>query len=308
MNKISVVIPCYNSENTLHDVVCETIRTLDGLTDFSCYEIILVNDYSKDFTFNTIRDLCNNNKKIIGINLSKNFGQPSATLAGFSVASGDVIVYSDDDGQTPINELPKLLNKLNEGFDMVFAKFTEYKLSPLQKLGSKINNSMSSYLIGKPKHIHMGSFYVCKNFIIKESLKCNNPFPYLAGIVLGITMNMASVPTSHRKRTHGKSNYTIKKLTSLWLNGFTAFSVKPLRIASIVGFLTALIGFIFIIAIIYNKIKYPTVPAGYSSIISAIFFIGGMIMLMLGLIGEYVGRIYLNINKKPQYVIKEKIN
>lgn len=305
--KLSFVIPCYNSENTVKTVVEEIIETVNKLQGYD-YEIILVNDYSKDKTLQVIRDICLQNKKVIGINLSMNFGQHSAMQAGYSFVSGDYVIHSDDDGQTPINELPKLLQKFEEGFDMVCAKYQVKHNSIIQNIGTKLNNMMAYYLIDKPKNVHFSNFWICKSFIVKESIKSKNPYPYLAGIFLGITKNIAMVPAIHRERISGKTNYSFKKMISLWLNGFTAFSIKPLRIASLIGFTTAMFGFIYIIILIINKIYYPEIPIGYSSIMSALLFIGGMIMMMLGLIGEYIGRVYINLNNKPQFVIKETLN
>lgn len=307
MKKISFVIPCYNSELSLETVVKEIKGVISTRKEYD-YEIILVNDCSSDNTIQVIKKLCSDDKKMKGINLSRNFGQPSATLAGLSIVEGDIVAYSDDDGQTPINELFKLIDKLEEGFDIVFGKFKEKKNSLLQNIGSKLNDIMASYLIGKPRNLHFGNFWVCKKYIATESIPCKNPYPYLGGIFLNITKNMTCVPTHHRKRLVGKTTYTFKKMVSLWLNGFTAFSVKPLRIASTIGLITALMGFIFMVNIIANKILHPLIPLGYSSIMSVLLFIGGLIMIMLGLIGEYVGRIYMNINNNPQYIIKEFIN
>ena len=307
MKKLSFIIPCYNSEKTIKTVTNEIIDVVDKLLNYD-YEIILINDYSHDNTFQVIREICSLNNKIKGVNFSKNYGQPSATLAGCSISTGDIIVYSDDDGQTPMDELPKLLEKLDRGFDVVFGGFSEKKTSFMQRIGSQINNRMAEILIGKPKDVYMGSFWVCKSYVIEEAILCKNPFPYLAGIILSITRNVVSIPTSHRSRLHGKSNYTLKKMLVLWFNGFTAFSVKPLRIASLIGVCTSFLGFLYMLIIIYDKYRNPAVLVGYSSIMSAVLFVGGMIMMMLGLLGEYIGRIYMNINNLPQYVIKEKIN
>jgi polyisoprenyl-phosphate glycosyltransferase len=307
MKKLSVVIPCFNSEYTLKRVVDETIQVIEKIEIYD-FEIILVNDGSKDNTFAIISSLCNYSNRIIGINLSQNFGQHSAMMAGHSISSGNIIVHSDDDGQTPIDELPKLLDKLDEGYDMVCAKYDIKQNSYFQNIGTKINKLMAYYLIGKPKHVHFSNLWICKSFIVKEAIKCKNPYPYLAGIYLGVTKNIAMVPATHRKRLVGKTTYSLKKMISLWLNGFTAFSITPLRIASLLGFIIAIIGFIYMIVLIINKIQNPIIPVGYSSVMSTIIFIGGMIMMMLGMIGEYIGRIYININNKPQFVIKEVVN
>lgn len=292
---------------SLQIVVDEILSTMQYLNQYD-YEIILVNDCSLDNTMEKIKSLCSNNPQIIGLNLSKNFRQPSAMLAGYSVATGDYVIHSDDDGQTPIDQLPALLEKIQEGFDMVCAKYDSKKNSLIQNLGTKLNNIMAYYLIDKPKDLHFSNFWICRRFVIDEMLKVKNPHPYLTGIILSVTKNIGEAPAIHRKRLIGKTNYTFSKMVSLWLNGFTAFSVKPLRIASILGFFISMLSFTFIIFTIINKMNYPSVPLGYSSIMVTITFIGGLLMMMLGLIGEYIGRIYININNKPQFVIKEYIN
>lgn len=304
--KISVVIPCYRSQSMLHTVVNETINVLNQ-RDSIDYEIILVNDGSPDDTFEAIKHLCKN-EKIKGVDLARNFGQASATLAGFAQVSGDIVVYSDDDGQTPIDFLWALVDKLSEGHDVVFARFLEKKNSIFQNFGSKLNNVMASYLIGKPKHLHFGNFWVCRRFVIDEAIKCKNPYPYIGGLFVKTTQNMTEVQTTHRTRLHGKSNYSIKKMISLWLNGFTAFSVKPLRVATFFGMAIATVGFLYAVYISIMKFIYPEIPAGYSSLMATLLILGGMIMFMLGVIGEYVGRIYMNVNRVPQYVVREMVN
>jgi undecaprenyl-phosphate 4-deoxy-4-formamido-L-arabinose transferase len=305
--KISVVIPCYRSQATLPTVVRETVDVLKQRPEFE-YEIILVNDGSPDDTFGVIAELCRNDVNVKGINLSRNFGQACASMAGFAHATGDIIVYSDDDGQTPIDFLWALIDKLLEGYDSVFARFAQKKNSWFQNLGTKVNNLMANLLIGKPKHLHFGNFWVCRRFLIDEALKCKNPYPYIGGLFVKTTHNMTEVPTNHRERLHGTTNYNFAKMLSLWLNGFTAFSVMPLRVATFSGLVFSLAGFAFALYIIVQKIRYPMIPAGYSSLMATLVFIGGMIMFMLGLIGEYVGRIYININQIPQYVVRETIN
>lgn len=304
--KISLVIPCYHSQHTLPRVVEEAISVFQQRPGVD-YEIILVNDGSSDDTFEIIKRLCRN-VRIKGINLARNFGQPCASLAGFAHVTGSIIVYSDDDGQTPFDALWSLIDKLNEGHDIVFAKFSQKKNSWIQNMGSKINNIMANYLIGKPKHIHFGNFWVCRRFVIDEAVKCKNPYPYIGGLFAKTTHNMTEVSTGHRERLQGKSNYTFKKMLSLWLNGFTAFSVKPLRIATILGVICSTLGFFYTIFIIFQKIIHPEISAGYTSLMACQLFIGGIIMFMLGLIGEYVGRIYININYLPQYVVRDTMN
>jgi glycosyltransferase involved in cell wall biosynthesis len=307
MRKISFVIACFNSSQSISNVVFEIKETILKRLEYD-YEIILVNDYSKDTTFEVINKLCENDTKILGISLSRNFGQQSAMLAGFSFASGELVAYCDDDGQSPVNDIYKLIDKLDEGYDMVWANFESKKNHWFKNVGSIINNQMVSFLLEKPKDLYFGNLWVAKKFVIEEACKCKNPFPYLGGLFLKITTNMANVYTKHRARVSGRSNYSFFKLLSIWLNGFTAFSIVPLRFASIIGAFISFLGFIFLIYLIVFRLLNPNVLIGYSSIMSVLLFIGGIQMLMMGLLGEYIGRIYINLNSVPQYVIKRVIN
>lgn len=302
---ISFVIPCYNSSKTIVDVTSDIIKTMKK--DYS-YEIILVNDGSKDNTIDVITKLAKTNKKIKVIDFSKNYGQHSAILAGLKYTKGSIIVGLDDDGQTPAKESPKLIKAIQDGYDVAYANYKKKQHSAFRNFGSKVNLLMSEWLLNKPKNIHPNSFFACKDYVAKEMVKYQNPYPYILGLTLQSTNSIINVETEHYERKVGKSNYSFSKLISLWLNGFTAFSVKPLRISSFVGVTSALLGFIYGIVLIVKKLTNQTQVLGYSSIMAAILFIGGIILLVLGLIGEYLGRIYISINNAPQYVIKNKIN
>jgi polyisoprenyl-phosphate glycosyltransferase len=303
---ISFVIPCYNSSKSLKIV---TDEILDVMIENSIlnYEIILINDNSTDSTLELIKDLCYTNKNFIGIDLSNNFGQQQAMLAGFSHATGSLIAYCDDDGQSPVSEIFQLVTKIGEGFDMVWAKYDSGDDSLVKIIGGFVNNCMLKLLFKKPFKLHFGNLWVAKRFVVKQAATCSNPFPYLGGIFLKITLNMSNVTLCKRNRLFGSSNYSFLKLFSVWLNGFTAFSVLPLRLASLLGFIFSMTGFIAFLYIIYIKINNPNIPIGYTSIISLLLFTMGNVMLMLGIIGEYIGRIYINLNNVPQYVVKDII-
>ena len=301
---ISFVIPCYRSSQTISGVIEEIDRTMKSLTAYS-YEIVLVNDNSPDNTYEVICELCAERKDICGINLAKNFGQHAALMAGFHYAHGEIVVCLDDDGQTPADEVGKLLSKIEEGYDAVYAKYVHKQHSGFRNFGSKINELMTRVMLGKPKELYLSSYFAVKRFIVDEMIRYTNPYPYVIGLVLRTTRNIANVEVEHREREIGTSGYTIGKLLGLWFNGFTAFSIKPLRIATSVGCMTAVVGFLYGIYTIIKKFVNPTVPIGFSAMMAALVFLGGMIMLMLGLIGEYIGRIYISLNNSPQYVIKE---
>jgi len=308
MKKLSFVIPCYRSEKSVGGVIQEIIQTVtdDGRYD---YEIVCVNDYSPDGTLEVLKSLAKDNEKIKVISFSRNFGQHSALMAGFNHAKGDIIVCLDDDGQNPPSEMLKLIDKLEEGdYDLVSAKYKEKKHSLFRRLGTKLSFWMSTTLVGKPKDVDLNSYYVFKSYIVNEIVKYKNAYPFVHGLILRVTRNMTNVVIEHKEREHGTSGYSMKKLFLLWLNGFTAFSEKPLRIASFLGVICSLFGFGFGIFTAVRKILDPTIPLGYSSIMTALFILSGIIMLFLGLLGEYIGRIYISINNAPQFAIRETYN
>ena len=306
--KLSFVIPCYRSEQTIAGVVREIRETVAGRPEYD-YEILLVNDSSPDGVFDVIRQLCREDPRVKGIDLARNFGQHAALMTGFRHVTGDIVVCLDDDGQTPPCEMFALIDRLEEGVDIVIASYPEKKHSPFRNMGSKVNDWMARTLIGKPKNLALMSYFCCRRFIIEEIIRYQNPYPYIDGLLLRSSNRIVNVPIEHRDRLVGESGYTLKKLIGLWFNGFTAFSVKPLRIATVLGFICALIGFIYGLYTVISKLFIdPNVPVGYSALMSVLVFLGGMMLLMLGLIGEYIGRIYISINNSPQAVIRSTVN
>ena len=307
MKKVSFVIPCYKSALTIEGVIQEIKETMASFQEKYSYEVILVNDFPEDGTFDVIREITAENENIIGVNLAKNFGQHAALMAGFHYCSGDITVCLDDDGQTPANEVGKLLDKIEEGYDVVYAKYEHKKHSAFRNFGSKVNEIMTRFMLGKPRELYVSSYFAASKFVVDEMLRYQNSYPYVIGLVLRTTKNVTNVVVNHREREIGTSGYTFGKLLGLWLNGFTAFSIKPLRIATACGGFCAVAGFLYGIYTIIKKLVNPAVPMGWSSTMAALVFIGGMLMLMLGLIGEYLGRIYISLNNAPQYVVREVV-
>lgn len=304
---ISIVIPCYNSEKTIGDVVNEIQSVMSNQPKYE-YEIILINDASKDNTIKEIHKLCEE-PKIVGLDFSKNFGQHSALMAGLRKAQGDLIVCMDDDGQTPPEALLSLIHGIEDSVDVVYARYKEKKHNAFRNIGSKLNNMMAVKLLSKPKKLYISSYFAMKRFVVDEVIKYTNPFPYVIGLVLRTTDKIINIDVKHKERYEGTSGYTFTKLINLWINGFTSFSIKPLRIAMTTGCIFALIGVLTVIAVIVNKVINPqAVLLGWSSLISIIMISSGIIMVMLGLIGEYVGRIFIGLNEAPQYVIKEEFD
>lgn len=306
MGKISFVIPCYRSENTLKAVVDEIMRTMQGITSYE-YDIFLVNDCSPDGTMEVIKQLCGCYDNITGIDLAKNFGQHAALMAGLRMSDGDIVVCLDDDGQTPADEVGKLIEGIEGGRDVVYASYASKKHSAFRNFGTFMNDIMTRVMLGKPKNLQVTSYFAARRFVVDSMLEYENCYPYIIGLVLRSTRNIANVPVTHRSREIGASGYTMKKLLALWFNGFTAFSILPLRIATLAGVVFAGGGFLYGIYTVIKKFVNPNVPMGFSSMMAAIVFIGGMLMIMLGFIGEYIGRIYISINNSPQYVVRETI-
>lgn len=303
--KLSFIIPCYLSEGLVCGVIEEIIKTVEGKNPF---EIIAVNDASPDNVLKELKEAAKKDERIKVIDLAKNGGKHCALMAGYSRATGDIIVGVDDDGQCPVDCVYKLISPLEEGYDIALAKYPLKKQSKIKNMGSYVNDKMACSFLGKPKDLKLSNFYAVKRFVLEEVLKYKNPYPYIDGLFLRSTDKIINVEMQERERKAGKSGYTLKKSLKLFMNGFTAFSVKPLRFSSILGFITALLGFLFAVAVVVKKALNPQVPSGYSSIMAVLLFVGGVIMMLLGVIGEYIGRIYISINNSPQYVIREEIN
>ncbi len=304
--KLSFVIPCYCSEQTIERVIDEIDEVMSQRKEFE-YEIIAVNDCSPDNVLEVLKSLVEKHREFTVLDLAKNMGKHAAMMAGFSVVRGDYVVNLDDDGQCPVQNVWKLYDALGEKNDIAMAKYPIKKQSGFKNFGSAVNSAMSRILLGKPKKLQFSNFSIMKRYVIKEIINYKNPYPYMEGLILRSTGKIVNVEMEERERVSGKGHYTFLRSLKLWLNGFTAFSVKPLRIATILGFIIAVIGFVFGMMVIIQRILHPELPAGYTSIMAVLLLIGGIIMIMLGLIGEYIGRIYICINNSPQYVIREVI-
>lgn len=306
--KISFIIPCYGSEKTVEIVINEIDEVVkkEGRYD---YEVIAVNDHSPDNVWDVLKKIADKNKNVKLINLAKNMNRPGALMAGMSKTTGDYIILMDDDGQCPMENLWDLIKPLEGGHDVSIAKYPEYKQSKFKSFGTYVNRKMTEVVMDKPKEMSFTNFTAIKKYVVDEIIKYKNPYPYMTGLLLRTTSDIVNVEMNERERITGSTNFTFKKMLNLWINGFTAFSIKPLRISTIIGFITALIGFIYgIYVIIHKLIIHSGVAQGYSSTMAVMLFIGGIIMMMLGMIGEYIGRIYISINNSPQYVIKETVN
>lgn len=302
---ISFVIPCYRSEKTILIVVDEIEETMKQRPELT-YEVILVNDGSPDNVWEVIKNKSDEDERVVGVNLAKNFGQHCALMAGYNQTKGELIISLDDDGQTPADELFKLVDKIDEGFDVVYATYPEYHQTWFRRWGSDFAARCGDFLLDvKEKFPKGSSYFAMKKFIRDEIIRYDHPYPFVSGLVIRSTRNLGFVDVSHRERMSGTSGYTLKTLIKHWTNSFTAFSVKPLEMGAFIGFFFAAVGFITAIVTVVLKLVYPERQAGWSSTMAALMIIGGVIMIMLGIIGEYIGRIYICLNNSPQFVVKE---
>jgi len=307
LKTISFVIPCYGSENTIQPVVSEIIEVVSQRYEYD-YEIIAVNDCSPDKVYDKLIVLARENEKIKVINFAKNMNRPGAVMAGLNYASGEYVAVMDDDGQCPMDRLWELVEPLEQGHDVSIAKYPERKQSAFKSFGTFVNKKMTEFIINRPKDMEFTNFMIMQSYIVKEIIKYKNPYPYFTGLILRTTSDIVNVKMEERERITGSTTFTFGKMMALWVNGLTAFSIKPLRISSLIGVLCAIIGFIFGIVTVIRKLVMTNISVGWSSTVAIMLFIGGLIMLMLGMIGEYIGRIYISINDSPQFVIKELIN
>ena len=304
MTKVSFVIPCYRSEHTVTAVAAEIEKTMAALPQYD-WELVLVNDCSPDGTFGVLRGLAEKDARITAVDLAKNFGQHAALMCGMRHTDGDVVVCLDDDGQTPADEVGKLLEKIEAGYDVVYASYEEKKENGFRRFGSDVNRRMTEIMLSKPKELELTSYFAARRFIIDEMLRYEHCYPYVMGLVLRSTKRICNVPVQHRERETGSSGYTLSKLLGLWMNGFTSFSVKPLRISTYAGVITALLGFVYALAAVIRYFTVHMAPQGWTTTTVLLLIVGGLNLLMLGLVGEYIGRVFMCVNATPQYVERE---
>ena len=304
---ITVAISCYQSENTLESVVKQTIGEISKRSE-NDYQIILVSDGSPDGTFDKINELCGCDSKIIGIELAKNFGQENAKLTAISYAKGEVLVSIDDDGEHPVERIYDLIDKLDEGYDAVFAKFTHKTHNLFRKVCSRANAKLLTYIGVIPQGVSFSGFFAINKFCIRMIKQYNSPFPSLGSYLTNITNRMTNIEMEHKERLSGKSGYTLKKLIILWLTNIVSFSMKTIRVASVIGLLSATLGIVLSAILIIRKILHPAIAMGFTSIMSAILIVGGIIILIVGLIGEFIGKTYMTVSNLPRAAVRKEIN
>ncbi len=296
---LSIVIPVYNSENCLEQLN-EQIN--DKLLNEN-YELIFVNDKSKDNSWNKIVSLAGKNKKIKGISLKKNSGQDNAIMAGLGQAVGEYVVVMDDDLQHSPADIRKLYAKCREGYDICYGFFSDKKQSYWKNAGSRLNDYLAELFLKKPKGLYLSPFKIMRASLVKEITEYKGPFPYIDGIILSLTSNITQIELIHQKRFDGQGNYNLLKSVSVFLKHVTGYSLYPLRFATVLGMMAAglsfLLGAYFVVDYLTNSRRVE----GWITLVLLSVFFNGLILMCLGLIGEYIGRINLTLTSKRQYVV-----
>ena len=300
------MIPCYNSSESIRHVVELTMEEMEKMNRRE-FEFVLVNDYSSSpKTMPVLKKLAEEYPCVTVLNLAKNAGQHNAIMAGLNYAKGDILIGMDDDMQTHPSQLPYLFEELEKGYDIVYGYYPEKKHSAFRNFGSWVNYISVRILIGKPKELKTSSYWVARKFVRDSVIEYQAPYAYIQGLFLRTTRNISCIPIQHFQREEGESNYTFKRLLKLWSN-IIGFSITPLRLTEYCGFGLSLLSIIAAVVVLIRKILNPAMALGWPSLMIVICFFSGIQLMFLGLIGEYIGRMFLGLNRQPQYVIREVI-
>lgn len=300
---VSVVVPCYRSADCLPELAT---RVRDALQPhYAAFELILVNDASPDATWKVIAALADQHAFVVGVNLRKNVGQDNAIMAGLHQATGDAVIIMDDDLQHDPDDIPRLVAALGGGADVVYATFDEKLQAWWKNAGSWFNGRVAVHVLGKPPDVYMSPFKAIARDVVREIVRYDGPFTYVDGIIFTITSDITQVPATHHTRFAGHSNYNLVRSIRVWLKLATGFSVIPLRVATIMGGAIALLSFVMASYFLVQALVLDRIPEGYPSLIVSVFFLGGIQLVALGAVGEYIGRIFLTQNRTPQFGVKD---
>lgn len=304
---ISIVIPVFNAQQTVGPLVESILGDPDRQFDV---EVVLVNDSSTDRSDEVCGRLAASHPgRVRYFLLSKNVGEHNAVMAGLNQARGDYAVIMDDDFQNPVREVRKLVQAAREGgHDVVYSYYDEKKHSLFRNLGSWFNDRVANVMLRKPRDLYLSSFKIINRFLIDEITRYDLPFPYVDGLILRTTDSIGKIKVEHESRRQGRSGYTLHKLVRLWLNMFTNFSILPLRAAILLGFAFSILGIGLGIYTLVEKFLNPNLPVGWAALLVTLSMFSGVQLIALGMIGEYLGRVFLSQNKKPQYTIRKRVD
>jgi glycosyltransferase involved in cell wall biosynthesis len=303
---LSFVIPLYNSADTIEALV----RDIEGLSVAGGHEIVLVNDGSSDRTAEVCRGLVRSARvPVTYLEHARNFGEHNAVLTGWRHARGTHIVNLDDDGQNPPAEAVRLWQHAKAtGLDVVFGHYEVKQHSLWRNLGSQLTNKMTDWALDKPQGFYLSSFRCVSGFVARQVTVYSGPYPYLDGLLLQVTQRIGSITVRHEARTAGTSGYTLRRLIRLWLSAWLNFSVLPLRVATLVGLLSAVAGVGAFAVVVWLWLEQRGPEYGWGWVMATVLIFSGTQLVMLGLIGEYLGRMFLAVNQRPQAVVREIIS
>ena len=301
---VSILIPVYKNEGGLDELVKRIGTSMANSAYAGNFELILVDDCSPDNSWEVIQRLAKEHAFVQGATLSRNFGQHNAIMAGLNLVSGQYVVLMDDDLQHPPEAIPNMVQELVAGADVCYTRYTNRQHAAWKIAGSRFNDLMASWLLSKPKGLYLSSFKALKRGMVDQIRSHEGPFAYLDGLILDITRRIATVEIQHGTRAYGEGNYSFKKSISLWLRMVTGTSIVPLRMVTLMGALIALLGFFGAVFIVISNYLYPAESKGWASIIVTILLVSGFQTLFIGVLGEYLGRIHLRLNNKPQYLFR----
>jgi glycosyltransferase involved in cell wall biosynthesis len=298
---LSIVIPVYKGARSIGELV----GALEELQIPGGHEIVLVNDASPDNSLAVCRALVERARiPITLVDLARNYGEHNAVMAGLRHASGAHVITMDDDLQNPPEEVERLLAYAQStGHEFVYTYYDEKQHAFWRNLGRRFKNWFAGFVLDKPKGFYLSSFRCMSAFVVREITRYDGPFPYVDGLILQVTQDIERLTVRHLPRAVGRSNYTLRRLLRLWLSMFVNFSVMPLRLSTLTGFALSLIGAVGSFVVITEALFFAP-PAGWASLMAAVLLLSGVQLLILGIVGEYLGRLYLTANRKPQSVVK----
>ena len=307
---LSIVVPVYRGAAT----VASLVTALAALRPEGGMEVVLVNDGSPDDSGDVCRAIAANPPLVAGtdqalpivyIEHARNYGEHNAVMTGLRHVRGRYVITMDDDLQNPPEEVTKLYDHARLGnWDVVYTRYASKKHAPWRNLGSQFANKVADWLLDKPKGLYLSSFRCMSALVVRSVTRYRGPYPYVDGLIMQVTQRIDSIEVRHLPRAEGRSNYTLKRLVRLWLNLATSFSLAPLRMAVLAGIAMASLGLIGAAFTIFEALFNRATPTGWASTMTVILLVAGVQSMVLGVMGEYIGRTFLSANGKPQGTVR----